>query len=147
MASEQDSVWKEVLDAYFKEFLAFFFPETHQDVDWRRAYEFLDKELEKVVQDSELGKRLVDKLVKVYLKDGAETWLLIHIELQSYADPGFEERMYVYNYRIFDRYPSEVISTAVLTDTTQSYRPQAYLRRRWGFRHLFEFPTVKLNRL
>jgi hypothetical protein len=38
-----DSPWKEALERYFPEFLAFFFPAAHADIDWRRGYEFLDK--------------------------------------------------------------------------------------------------------
>lgn len=121
---EQDSVWKEVLDYYFKE--------------------FLDKELEKIVRDSALGRRLADKLVRVHLLDGSETWLLIHIEVQGYFDLKFEERMYVYNYRIFDRYHREVISLALLTDSDERYRPSRYHVSRWGFEHSFRFPVIKL---
>jgi len=32
--SEFDSPWKEVIEAYFQDFLAFFFPYIHADVDW-----------------------------------------------------------------------------------------------------------------
>jgi len=84
------------------------------------------------------------KLVKVYLKDGTEKWLLIHLEVQGYYDADFVKRMYTYNYRIFDRYDEEVISLAILTDDNQCYRPCQYEINRWGFRHLFEFPVIKL---
>lgn len=142
--SDQDSVWKEIIDAYFDEFIAFFFPAIYQDIDWSKGYEFLDKELEKIVQDSELGKRLVDKLVKVYLSDGSETWLLIHIEIQGNADQNFEERMFIYNYRIFDRYHQNVVSLAILTDTNRKFRPKGYEFKRWGFELSFKFPVIKL---
>ena len=69
--SEQDSVWKEAIKTYFREFMEFFFPEIAQDIDWQKGYEFLDKELEKITQDAEIGKRLADILVKVYLLMGA----------------------------------------------------------------------------
>ncbi len=141
---DQDSVWKEMLDYYFEDFVAFFFPAAYTDIDWSQPYEFFDKELEKVVRDSTLGRRLADKLVKVYLSDGTQTWLLIHIEGQSSPDREFAERMYVYNYRIFDRYHQEVISLAVLTDASENYRPTSYAVRRWGFEQSFNFPIVKL---
>jgi hypothetical protein len=31
------------------------------------------------------------------LKDGREAWILIHVEIQNQRDPGFAERMFVYN--------------------------------------------------
>ena len=49
-----DSPWKEMLETYFPEFVAFLFPEIHADIDWSKGYKFLDKELQQVVQDAEL---------------------------------------------------------------------------------------------
>ncbi len=70
---------------------------------WEQGFEFLDQELRQVVRDAELGKRFVDKLVKIYRTGGEETWILIHLEIQSQYEAGFAERIYVYNYRIYDR--------------------------------------------
>ena len=49
MAEQQDydSPWKDILDLQFEEFMAFFFPTAHAQIDWRAGYEFLDKELQK----------------------------------------------------------------------------------------------------
>ena len=141
---EYDSSWKEAIETYFKEFLAFFFPAIYAEVDFEKGYEFLDKELEKVVRDSVVGKRFADKLVKICLNDGSEQWILIHIEVQGYYDKDFERRMYCYNYRIYDRYNREVISIAILTDEDKGYKPCRHEINRWGFVHIFEFPVVKL---
>jgi hypothetical protein len=77
-----DSPWKEILEVYFEDFLLFFFPQIHAEIDWSRGYDFLDQELAQVVRDAELGKRLADKLVKVWKLTGEETWVLVHIEIQ-----------------------------------------------------------------
>ncbi len=77
---EYDSPWKDILEAYFQDFMQFFFPAIHDDIDWYRGYDFLDQELQQVVRDAELGKRFADKLVKVWKLSGEETWVLIHIE-------------------------------------------------------------------
>jgi hypothetical protein len=87
------------------------FPEAHAGIDWSRGYRFRDKELQQVVRDAELGRRYADKLAEVYTLDGAETWVLVHIEIQGQADPRFAERMYVYHYRLFDRYRRDVVSS------------------------------------
>jgi len=121
-----------------------FFPHIAGDIDFDKGYEFLDKELKRILREAGTGKRYADILVKVYLKDGQEEWLLIHIEVQDYGDKEFSERMFIYNYRIFDRYRKEIISLAILTDPSTGFRPQRYERARWGFRHLFEFPIIKL---
>src|SRR5215210_1551587 len=78
-----DSPWKEALEHYFEPFLAFFFPRAHSDIDWSRGYEFLDKELLQVVRDADMGRRLVDKLVRVWRRGGEEAWVLVHVEVQG----------------------------------------------------------------
>ncbi len=140
----QDVLWKNILDELFPDFLAFFFPEIYRDIDISAGYQFLDKELTKIIKDSSLGSRIVDKLVKVYLLDGSEKWLLIHLEIQGYPEENFPERMFIYNYRIFDRYHKEVISLAVLTDMDEKYRPAEYRVSRWKFNLIFQFPVIKL---
>jgi hypothetical protein len=142
--SDEDSPWKEILERYFVEFLAFFFPEAHAAIAWEKGHEFLDKELQKVVRDAKLGKRLADKLVKVHTRDGVEAWVLVHIEIQGQVDKDFPRRMYVYNYRLFDRYDRRVASLAVLTDHQPHWRPSAFGYELWGCRVGLEFPVVKL---
>jgi hypothetical protein len=140
----QDQAWKEIIEKLFSDFLAFFFPQIYRDIDFSRGFEFLDKELQKILKGSKVGKRIVDKLVKVYLNDGSEKWLLIHIEVQGYQEENFAERIYIYNYRIFDRYRKEVISLALLTDTDSNYRPTTFQISRWGFKLFIQIPLIKL---
>ncbi len=139
-----DSPWKDAIETFFVQFMALFFPAIHADIDWSRGYEFLDTELQQIMGDAEIGKRLADKLVKVWLRSGEEMWLLIHIEVQGYPEDGFPVRMYVYNYRTYDRYGCKVISLAVLTDEHPAWRPNTYISEAWDFRLAFTFPIVKL---
>ncbi len=141
---DYDSPWKEALEHYFPDFLALLYPRIHSEIDWTKGHEFLDKELQKVVRDAELGRRYADKLVKVHTFDGTETWVLVHIEVQGDAEQGFAQRMYVYNYRLFDKYRTDIVSLAVLADAAADYRPSTYRRARWGCELAFRFPIQKL---
>ena len=78
-----DSPWKDALQRYFQDFLAFFYPAIHADIDWTRGYDSLDKEFQQIVRRAKVGKGIADKLFKVWLLDGAECWLLIHVEVQG----------------------------------------------------------------
>jgi hypothetical protein len=142
--TDYDSPWKEALDAFFEPFLELFFPAAYADIDWTRQWESLDKELQQIAPEAEIGRRYVDKLAKVWLKDGQEQWVLVHIEIQMSPDGKFPWRMYVYNYRIFDRYNREVASFAVLGDDDPAWRPGSFGYRRWGVEVDFRFPNVKL---
>lgn len=139
-----DSPWKDAIERYFEDFIRFFFPQAHGEIDWRLGYEFLDTELQQVVRDAELGRRLVDKLVKIYRRSGEEAWVLVHIEVQSQPESGFAQRMYVYNYRIYDRYKRTVVSLAVLGDERSTWKPNQFGYELWGCEVRFKFPIVKL---
>ena len=141
---DYDSPWKEIVEVYFRDFMRFFFLQAHEEIDWKRPYTFLDKELQKIVREAETTNHRVDKLVKVFLTDGSETWLLIHIEVQGQWDGNFAKRMYVYHYRIFDRYDKKVVSFAILTDKNPKWRPAQYGYDHWGCKLSLDFPTIKL---
>ncbi|MDZ8139808.1 MAG: cytosolic protein [Nostoc sp. DedQUE04] len=142
--TEYDSPWKQILQLYFQDFMLFFFPQAHSEIDWSRGFEFLDQEFQQVVRDAELGKRLVDKLVKIYRTGGEESWLLIHVEVQSQEETDFPRRMFVYNYRIFDRYNRSVASLAVLGDENLNWRPNQFGYELFGCTVDFQFPVIKL---
>ncbi|AVH63991.1 cytosolic protein [Nostoc sp. 'Peltigera membranacea cyanobiont' N6] len=142
--TEYDSPWKQILQLYFEDFMLFFFPQAYREIDWTRQPEFLDKELEQVVRDAELGKRLADKLVKIYRIGGEESWILIHLEIQSQSESDFSERMFTYNYRIYDRYKRSVASLAILGDEQVNWRPNRFGYELFGTKVEFQFPIVKL---
>lgn len=142
--ADYDSPWKDALDRYFEPFMALFFPDAHAQIDWSRGYEALDKELHQVVREAELGRRVVDKLFRVWRTSGDEEWVLIHIEVQAEQEAEFERRMFVYHYRLFDRYNRAVVSLAVLADDKPGWRPARFGYELWNCGVAFWFPSVKL---
>ena len=141
---DKDSVWKELLEKYLKEFMDYFFPEASSEIDWERGYKFLDKELQKVVRAAVGKRRYVDKLVQVWLKNGKESWVLLHIEVQGQWEEEFAERMYIYQYRIFDRYKKRVASFVVLVDENPNWRPSTFGYELLGSKLKWDYQVVKL---
>ena len=139
-----DSPWKEALDLYLQAFLEFFFPQVAAALDWSRAPEALDTELQQVAREAALGRRQVDRLYKVWLREGHEVWLLIHVEVHTQRDEAFAERMFVYHYRLYDRERRPVVSLAVLGDEHPAWRPSRFGYNVCGCAVGLEFPTVKL---
>ena len=124
--------------------MKFFFPEIESDLNWEKGYDFLDKEFQSIVKEAETGRKHLDKLIRVWRKDDKETWLLIHIEVQGTRDADFSERMYVYNYRTYDRYRRPVASLAVLADEIALWRPERFVYEIWGCEASLRFPVVKI---
>ncbi len=139
-----DNPWKTIIETYFEDFMGFFFNEIAKAIDWNVAHTFLDKELEKVMRDADSGNRYVDKLAKVQLKTGQETVLYIHIEVQSQYDADFSRRMFIYHYRLFDRYQLPVVSLALLGDDDPKWKPSHYQYENFGCKLCFDFPSIKL---
>jgi hypothetical protein len=120
------------------------FPEVHAGVAWDKGYRSLDKELHQVVREAKVGRRLADKLFRVWRSDGSEAWLLVHIEVQGRRERAFPERMLVYAYRIYDRYRRPVASLAVLCDESPAWRPDRFEVGAWGSALGLRFRTAKL---
>lgn len=142
--ADNDSPWKEILEAYFPQAMQFFFPQTAALINWKRPHEFLDKEFQKIAREAEQGRKYADKLVKVWHIQGEEIWLLIHVEIQAKPEDIFPQRMFTYNLRIFDKFAQPVISLAILCDTDVKWRPNQYSYNYPDTKLNFEFGTVKL---
>ena len=141
---EYDSPWKEVLENAFPEFMAFYFSEAERQIDWSQGHEFLNTELRQVVRDAELGKRFADTLVQLSLKDGAQRWVYVHVEIQGDRDGDFAERMFTYHYRLYDRYRCPIASLAVLADQEAKWRPDHFAYEVLGCQQRLTFPVAKL---
>ena len=141
-----DTLWKSLLEDVFGDFLTFFYPNADEIFDLDKGFEYLDKELEQLFppDDDSYAPRFVDKLVKVFTKDGEDKWILVHVEVQGYTDKHFAERMFTYYYRILDKYQRPITAFAILTDGNKSYHPKRHERTFLGTRVLYEFNSYKV---
>ncbi len=102
MSDDYDNPWKEAIEQYFKEFVAFFFPKAYKKTNWSKGYVFPDKELRKITRKAEVSRKYVDKPVQVWLKNKSEIWAAVHIDVQSQTEKDFSKRMYVTVHIFFD---------------------------------------------
>ena len=142
-----DQLWKSILEQTFAHFLEFFFEDAASIFDLSKPFDYLDKEFESLFPPEPNGKgvRFVDKLVKVYLKDGGEQFVLCHIEVQSSRGKGdLAERMFRYYYKISDKYQVPISAIAILTDDSRSYHPSAYIKEFMGTILHYRFNSYKV---
>ena len=64
--------------------------------------------------------------------------------VQGQHDATFPERLFTYNYRLYDRYRRPVASLAVLADDRESWKPTHYGYQLYGCEVGIHFPTVKI---
>ena len=80
---DYDALWKDFIHEFWRDILERFMPDLYDKADLDHEAEFLEKELRDLLGDSEPSKNFVDELMKVFLKDGGEEWVLLHIEIQG----------------------------------------------------------------
>src|ERR1043165_2976209 len=66
------------------------------------------------------------------------------MEIQTTRDAHLPERIYVYNYRVFDRYNRPVASFVVLADDDPNWRPSEFRQSVLGCETGIRFKPVKL---
>jgi predicted transposase/invertase (TIGR01784 family) len=140
----QDILWKEIVGDLFEDFAKFFFSDLYSHIDFTKGYEFLDKEMANILRKTRKGRKFADRLVKVFLKNGKEKWILIHIEIQSYIEEEFSKRMFTYFYRIFDRYQKEITAIAIFIDKNPYYKPEKFEYNFFGTKLTYEYRTYKI---
>jgi hypothetical protein len=85
----------------------------------------------------------VDKLLRAPGLDGQPC--LWHIEIQTARQRGFAERMFVCQYRLYDRFRLPVRSIAILGDPSPTWRPKGFELSTGGTSVSFVFETIKLR--
>jgi hypothetical protein len=88
-----DKLFKELLHAFFVEFLQLFFPEVAARLDFTRV-EFLDRELFTDIPEG--SRREADVVAQVLTLDGQPELILVHIEVQAKRARAFPYRMFEY---------------------------------------------------
>ncbi len=99
--SDYDGAWKEALRTHLRELLKKYFPAVYAAIDWSVEPKWCDKELSQVMGRAKRRNRPVDVLVQVRLLSGAEQWVLLHAEVQSSPEAGFERRVARYHSGLF----------------------------------------------
>jgi hypothetical protein len=143
-AIDFDSNWKFLIVKYFYAFIAFFIPDLFADIDTTRPPVFLDNELQTIWRSMKTGLKMTDKLVQVWLKNGEERLILVHIEIQARFETLFSKRMFTISYRILDKYKVEPVSLAVFVDTPVPKNFDKYEHEFYGTKTCYEYNAYKI---
>jgi predicted transposase/invertase (TIGR01784 family) len=143
MSIDHDRLFKELITTFFEEFLLLFFPHVHEHIDFQHV-SFLSEELFTDVTAGE--KYRVDVLVETKLK-GEDSLIIVHIENQSYVQPSFPERMFIYFSRLFEKYRKQMLPIAVFSYDYLRNEPSSFTLQFPFFDVLqFRFLTVELRK-
>jgi hypothetical protein len=139
-----DSNWKFLIIKYFYPFIDFFLPDLYADLDTSRAPVFLDNELQTIWRSMKTGMKMTDKLVRVWLKNGEERLVLVHIEIQARFETLFSKRMFTMSYRILDKNQVHPVALAVFVDTPVPSAFNCYEHALYGTKTSYEYNAYKV---
>ncbi len=139
-----DNPWKQILDLYFRDFIAYCWPAKYREINWNKKPQALDKELVKITKNAVVTNRHVDKLFKVYRRNGKEAFVLLHLEVESTKGSKFGQRMLEYRTRLRNVYNQPIASLAILIDKHEKWRPMTYKEEFWDSSLEVKFNTIKL---
>ena len=148
MSIDHDRIFKQLIEAFFREFMELFCPAEAALIDFSRL-EFLGKEH---FTDTTRGlRRVLDLVVKAGLKAGGERFVLVHGEFEaSRKARAFPRRMYRYHCQLFLRYDTEIVPIAMFTDDARWRKsvPDHFELSLSGNRFVrFDYHLIKLRQL
>lgn len=146
-----DAMWKEFVMRFWREILHDFMPDFYEAADTTREAESLDKELHEILADEtgqetrKSSKRYVDCLLKIYLKNGGEEWVLLHIEIQGRGGEAISLRMFRYLCLLFLKYKRHPAAMAILTAKRLKKEgdPGIYRADVFGTKTEYRYHTIK----
>jgi predicted transposase/invertase (TIGR01784 family) len=146
MRQKEDYLFKGILEEIFDDFLKFLQANAEDIFDFSKGIVFLDKELRQLFppENDEYSPKVVDKLAKVFTRDGKEEWILIHVEVQAVYRKDFARRMYNYFARILDKYDKPIAAYAILTEGNTIARPDTFKLEFLGTSLIYRFNTYKI---
>lgn len=109
-----DEAFKKLLQTFFSDFIELFFPNVNHLLDHSHTKLLMQELLVDVVGEE---RRSLDLLVETRYKS-LDAYVLIHLEAQSYKEVDFNERMFIYFSRLFERHRKEhklIIPIAIFT--------------------------------
>ncbi|WP_243292970.1 Rpn family recombination-promoting nuclease/putative transposase [Bacillus sp. FJAT-47783] len=140
---DHDRLFKELIPTFFEEFMLLFFPKAYEHIDFQHLH-FLSEEIFTDVTAGE--KYRVDLLIQTKLK-GEKGLIVVHIETQSYIQKSFNERMFLYFNRLYEKYRTKILPITIFSYDTIRDEPQSFFIQ-FPFLNVlhFQFLTIELKK-
>lgn len=147
MTQNLDILWKGLLEDTFDDFLRFVNPNADALLDLSRGVQFLDTELKQTFRPEKgiyRKARAVDKLARVFTREGREEFVLVHVEVQGQYQQDFARRMFQYYYRLFDKYNRRITAYVIFLESNTIVRPDAFEQEFMGTVLRYKFNVLKI---
>ena len=146
-----DSFWKSLIERFFYSLLKRALPELYEKADTKVKPRFLDKELRSILKTGKRKNRknphYADFVVEVPLKNGDNTWIVFHIEIQQDSGGGnLAERMFHYQVIIYSLYRKNPVALAIIP-SGQRKNQRYYYHSHFGTEISYRYNNLVLSNL
>jgi hypothetical protein len=124
-AIEHDRLFKELFRVFFLEFVEIFFPKLYKIMD-KTHVRFLVQE---TFHDLTKGEKNIADIVVETKLAGMDGFVLVHVEHQAQRQKSFNDRMFRYFYRFYDRHNKIIIPIAVFSHDSTIREPDKFILR------------------
>lgn len=141
---DHDRLFKLLIETFFEEFIMLFLPEAAESINFSDIT-FLNQEILNDLMEGE--KKVVDLLVKTRLR-GQDSIILLHVEPQSYYQDHFNERMFIYHNRLYEKHRLPILPVALFTYDENKTEPDEFTIQ-FPFKNIvsFKYVTIELKKL
>lgn len=139
------SAWDEILEAYLFDMIKYL-PNIAAAIDLELPYELLNNDFQQMTRYVEFNQGYTSKLVRVWLNQQEEEWIMIHIQVQGGYFEELPSKMYHINYGVFERYGKHPYPLVILCDEDKNWRPNQFSfgHKEFGSYVDFSFQNLKL---
>ena len=120
---EHDRLFKELFRVFFLEFAEIFFPKLFKIMD-KTQIRFLVQE---TFHDLTRGEKNIADIVVETKLAGMEGFVLVHVEHQAQRQEDFNQRMFRYFFRLYDRHNKIIIPIAVFSHDSKIKEPDKFV--------------------
>lgn len=138
--TDHDRLFKELIQTFFDEFMQLFFPEASKSIDFKHL-KFLQQEVYTDIVAGE--KHVVDMLVETRLRE-EPGMIMVHIEPQAYVQKDFNERMFIYFSRLYEKYRCRILPVAVFSYDQERNEPHSFTLQ-FPFLSVMQFRYYKIE--
>ncbi|WP_209121184.1 Rpn family recombination-promoting nuclease/putative transposase [Alkalihalobacillus sp. BA299] len=138
--NDHDRWFKELITTFFEEFILAFIPEAYEHLDFDHLT-FLQQEVYTDILKGRKG--TVDILAETKLR-GQDALIIVHIEPQSYYESDFNDRMFFYFSRLYEKYRRPILPIAIFS-YDQPRKENDYFNVHFTFKKVLSFNFFSIH--
>ena len=144
---DYDGFWKDLIDRFLNYLLKRAVPELYNAIDKSREHRLLDTEFRDILNTGDpqihTSPHFADFLLEVPLKNGDDTYVLMHCEAQGPGGGDLAERMNHYRALIYAHHRREPAALAIVT-SGQRKNERFYSHSRFGTEIVYRYNNLVL---